>query len=79
MGDRAKVTFPPFLQELLDRNVREGKRDTLLQLLRRAGITLTDEERGRIAACEDAATLDRWICNVLGAKTSADVFAEEAR
>jgi hypothetical protein len=91
MGDRAKVTFPPFLQELLDRSVREGelrgeargeargRRDALFQVLRRAGISLTDEEKGRIAACEDAAMLDRWIGNVLGAKTSADVFAEEAR
>jgi predicted transposase/invertase (TIGR01784 family) len=52
----------------------EGKRDTLLRLLARVGIPLTDGERARIAACADAATLDRWIDNVIGAKTAADVL-----
>lgn len=95
MGSGAKATFPPFLQELIDRGElkgreegerkgelegeRKGKRDTLIQLLRRARIALTDEEAARIATCEDVATLDRWVGNVLGAKTSADVFAEEPR
>jgi hypothetical protein len=26
-------------------------------------------------ACDDVATLDRWVENVLGAKTAADVFS----
>lgn len=52
----------------------KGKREVLLRLLARAGIALSDEERGRILACEDGATLDRWAENVLGAKTAADVL-----
>ena len=52
----------------------EGKRDTLLRILVRAGIALTEEDRHRIQACTDAATLDRWIDNVFGAKSSADVL-----
>ncbi|MCC6559183.1 MAG: Uma2 family endonuclease [Polyangiaceae bacterium] len=52
-----------------------GKRDALLRLLARAGIALTDEERTRIEACEDGSTLDRWVENVLGAKTAADVLS----
>lgn len=52
----------------------EGKRDTLLRLLVRAGVSLTEENRTRILACTDAATLDRWIDNVFGAKTAADVL-----
>ena len=42
---------------------------------RAPGITLTENDHARIQACADAATLDRWIENVLGAKTAADVFS----
>lgn len=52
----------------------EARYKTLLRLLGRAGIALTDGEQARIEACKDAATLDRWIDNVLGAKTAADVL-----
>ncbi len=52
-----------------------ARRDTLLRLLARAGIALTEDERGRIQACTDAATLDRWVDNVLGAKSAADVLS----
>ena len=51
-----------------------ARRDTLLRLLARAGIVLTDDDRARIQACTDAATFDRWIDNVLGAKTAAEVL-----
>jgi len=53
----------------------EGKRDTLLRLLARAGITLTDDEAARVQACDDPALLDRWVDNVLGAKTARDVLS----
>ena len=78
-----EATFPPFVQRLIERGkldgLREGKldglRDALLRLLARARITLTDDDRSRIQACTDAATLDRWVENVLGAKTAADVLS----
>ncbi len=53
----------------------EGKREMLLHLLGRSGLVLTAEERQRVEACSDSATLDRWSDNLLGAKTAADVFA----
>jgi predicted transposase/invertase (TIGR01784 family) len=53
----------------------KGKRDTLLRLLARAGVTLTEDDRARIEACTDVATLDTWVDNVLGAKTIADVLS----
>src|SRR5262249_29347109 len=53
----------------------EARRETLLRLVVRAGIALTDAERDRIEACLEAATLDRWIDNVFGAKTAADVLS----
>jgi len=51
-----------------------GKRDALLRLLGRAGLALGGAERARIEACSDASTLDRWLDNVIGAKTAADVL-----
>jgi predicted transposase/invertase (TIGR01784 family) len=53
----------------------EGQRDTLVRLLARAGIALTDDDRAHIQGCSNGATLDRWIENVLGAKTIADVLS----
>ena len=53
----------------------KGLREALLRLTTRAGLTLTEDDRARVQACEDAATLDRWIENVLGAKTAADVLS----
>ncbi|WP_437958954.1 hypothetical protein WME76_04355 [Sorangium sp. So ce119] len=74
-----EATFPPFVQKLIDRGklegMREGKRDTLLRLLARAGIALTEDESARLQACTDIATLDRWIDNVLGAKTATEVLS----
>ena len=52
----------------------EAKRETLLRLCGRAGVALSEEDRTRIEACADAAMLDRWIDNVFGAKTVADVL-----
>ncbi|WP_438018469.1 hypothetical protein WMF18_05075 [Sorangium sp. So ce315] len=53
----------------------KGKRDTLLRLFARAGLVLTEDESARIQACTDVATLDRWIENVLGAKTATEVLS----
>ncbi|WP_437290856.1 hypothetical protein [Sorangium sp. So ce406] len=53
----------------------KGKRDALLRLIARAGIALTADDRARIQACTDPATLDRWVDNVLGAKSASDVLS----
>ena len=53
----------------------KGRRDALLRLLQRAGIALAEEDRDRVQACRDAATLDRWIDNVLVAKTATEVLS----
>lgn len=74
-----KATLPPFAQKIFERGEQKGKleekREVLLRLLDRAGIALTEEERTRVQACEDGATLDRWVDNILGAKTAADVLS----
>ena len=62
------------MEEGESRGKIEGKIEALLRLLARAGIALTEEERARIQACTDTAALDRWLDNVVGAKTAADVL-----
>ena len=52
----------------------EGKRDTLLRLLVRAGIEITENDHERIQTCAETTLLDRWVDNVLGAKTVTDVL-----
>jgi hypothetical protein len=47
----------------------------LLRLVARAGIALTQDERTRIQTCVDLALLDRWVDNVLEAKTAGDVLS----
>ena len=59
----------------LEEGKLEGKRDILLRLLARAGIALTEEDRSSIQGCTDVAKLDRWVENVLGAKTMSDVIS----
>ena len=78
-----QTNFPPFAQRIFERGIHEGelkgkldgKREALLRLLTRAGISLNAEERKRIEECSDANTLDRWVDNVLGAKTATDVLS----
>lgn len=66
--------LPPFLQQYRLEGRLEGSRAALLRLMQRAGIPLTEAERARVETCTDAATLERWLDNVLGAKTAADVL-----
>ena len=53
----------------------EATREALHRLLLRAGLTVTDDDRTRILACTDLATLDRWLDNALGAASTAAVLA----
>jgi predicted transposase/invertase (TIGR01784 family) len=62
------------LAEGVAKGLAEGKRDALLHLLARRGLSLTDDARARVAACADIAVLDRWFDNALTAETVADVF-----
>ncbi len=45
----------------------EGKIDSLLELLSHRGLRVTDDQRRRITACSDPATLDRWFTHALSA------------
>ena len=53
----------------------KAKREALYRLLLRAGLAVTEDDRARIEACTDPATLDRWFDNAFGASSTADVLA----
>jgi hypothetical protein len=78
---RAKVraTFPAFIQRLIDDGRLEGQlesmRSVVLRLAARAGVSLGEDEVARVESCADLATLGRWVDNVVGAKTAADVLS----
>ncbi|MFT3767793.1 MAG: hypothetical protein QM820_20245 [Minicystis sp.] len=65
---------PSFTQRLIELGEIKAKRQMLLRLVARTGVTFSDEERARIEACDDIPTLDRWLDNAFGAKTAADVL-----
>jgi hypothetical protein len=51
----------------------------LFKLIGHAGIVLSGEERIRIETCGDLATLERWLDNVLTAKTADELFRDVER
>ena len=53
----------------------KGKIGMLLAILEARGITVSTEARGRINACKDNATLDRWSVRAITAGSLAEVFA----
>jgi Putative restriction endonuclease len=52
----------------------KGRRDALRALLRAMGLVTGAEDEARIEACDDAATLDRWIIAAAGASVLREVF-----
>ena len=52
-----------------------GKRDSLLRILARRNIALTEEDRAKISQCADLARLDQWFENALTGATAAEVLA----
>jgi hypothetical protein len=44
-----------------ERGRAQGKAEALLSILTRRGLTLTDEQRGRIVACAELAVLEHWL------------------
>ncbi|MFO0755713.1 MAG: hypothetical protein U0359_04450 [Byssovorax sp.] len=52
----------------------QGKREALLLVARAVGLSLDEEARAAVEACEDVATLDRWIARVPRAKNVVEVL-----
>jgi hypothetical protein len=83
---RREVKFPPFIQVLVEKGFHDGKligeatgeakglREAVLRGVKRRGLSLNDEQLARVQACDDTATLGRWLDNVFDAKTADDLF-----
>jgi hypothetical protein len=54
----------------------EGLATSVLRVLDRRAVAMTDADRARIRDCTDPETLDRWLDRAVDAKTIDEVFAE---
>jgi Putative restriction endonuclease len=59
----------------LQDGLAKGRRDALRMLAKVAGIALSSDDEARIDACNDVATLDRWIANGRSATTAAELLS----
>jgi hypothetical protein len=57
----------------------KGKADAVLKILTRRGLTPSADQRRRIVACTDLATLDRWLDRSLSASSVDDLLASLSR
>jgi hypothetical protein len=48
---------------------------SLLRVLARRRLLVGDAQRAQIAACDDAATLERWLDRAVDAASASDVLA----
>ncbi|GAB2527706.1 hypothetical protein [Nocardiopsis aegyptia] len=51
-----------------------AKHDALLRLLEWRGISVSEDERSQINACDDLAQLDRWFDRATTAASTAELF-----
>ena len=59
--------------EGLKAGIRDGRRSALLDLLTLRGLSLTPEQRARIAACEDLDQLNAWFAQALHCQRADDL------
>jgi len=52
----------------------KGEAKAILRVLERRGVSLTHEERERVLACTDLATLETWLDRAVVVTTAAEVF-----
>jgi hypothetical protein len=57
----------------------KGKADAVLKILMRRGLTLSADQRRRIVACTDLATLERWLDRSLSASSVDELLASLSR
>ena len=62
-----------------ERGRAKGKADAVLKILTRRGLTPSADQRRRIVACTDPATLDRWLDRSLSASSVDDLLVSLSR
>jgi hypothetical protein len=63
-------------QRLIELGRNEGRAAALIAFLLTRGLEVPDQVRGRITACSDLATLDRWIARAVTAASADEVVRE---
>jgi predicted transposase YdaD len=79
-----KATFPPFIQQLIDRGEAKGRAEgetsahahAVLTVLQARGIAVPDAARERILSESDLARLERWLKKAAVAALIAEVLDE---
>ncbi|WP_406332280.1 hypothetical protein [Streptomyces sp. NBC_00203] len=67
----------PLAEEIRDEGRAEGRAGAILRVLDRRGIDVSDEDRERIASCDDLDMLDRWLDRAITATSASEVFVED--
>lgn len=62
--------------EALAEDRAEGRAEDILRLLERRGIGISDDDRERIASCDDLDVLGRWFGRAITAASATEVFAD---
>jgi hypothetical protein len=76
MDPHIQKFFTEAHQRAYDRGKSEGKAEVIIEILRRRGVVVADEQQHQICACTDLATLDRWLDRAFSATSVAEVLAE---
>jgi len=58
-----------------DQGKAEGEAKALIEILKRRGMTVTDEQQRQIVACTDLPTLDRWLDRAFSVTAVDELFA----
>ncbi|HET6635329.1 MAG TPA: hypothetical protein VFH77_09935, partial [Streptomyces sp.] len=72
---RGTIVEESYLRGISD-GMAEARRQTLLRLLDKRGVPVSEAARTRIADCTDADVLDRWLDRAFTVTDAADLFTE---
>jgi hypothetical protein len=65
-----------FARKYYDDGEAKGTRASLLTVVKARGVSLRDDERARIDACTDVATLETWLVRAARATRAEEIFTE---
>jgi hypothetical protein len=71
---RTRIGFP-YVSEMRAEGRAEGQAESIVKVLGRRSVSMTDEDRERILGCGDVATLDVWLDRALMISVIDDLFA----
>jgi hypothetical protein len=80
MGTSEHKYFSDFAQKYYGEGEAKGvvkaTRDAVLTVLAERGLAISEDDRARVAACSDSATLGRWLTRAVRATATTEVFED---